>query len=130
MTEHSEPNLFQVQSDGQSQTLSLFKGSHSAEIFFGADRYEISAIDPLAVGAHAEEGSEQISAPMPGLIKSILSQDAASLKKGDAILILEAMKMEHRLVAQQDGVLAEVFCAEGDQVEEGTILARMEYKDE
>ena len=52
------------------------------------------------------------------------------MKEGDRLAILEAMKMEHSLEAARDGVVAEVLCADGDQVEAGAPLIRLEDEEE
>ena len=54
---------------------------------------------------------------------------AATVTKGDPLVVLEAMKMEHILTAPRDGRIAEVLVAEGDQVADGTTLVRLEGED-
>ncbi|MGE0186638.1 MAG: biotin carboxylase N-terminal domain-containing protein [Hyphomonadaceae bacterium] len=71
-------------------------------------------------------GDGAILSPMPGKIVSVAAKAGAKLKKGDAILVLEAMKMEHTLVAPFDGKLAELNAKAGAQVSEGVVLARLE----
>jgi 3-methylcrotonyl-CoA carboxylase alpha subunit len=66
---------------------------------------------------------------MPGLVKLVQAAAGQVVAKGDAMLILEAMKMEHTLTAPRDGKVAEVLAAEGDQVTDGTLLLRMEPDD-
>lgn len=70
-------------------------------------------------------GAVKVSAPMPGKIITVKKSSGASVKKGEVILILEAMKMENEIVAPQDGVIASVDVAAGDAVEAGDILATM-----
>ena len=70
-------------------------------------------------------GSVKITAPMPGKIVAVKAQAGASVKKGDAVLVLEAMKMENEICAAQDGVIASVEVAVGDMVEGGDVLATM-----
>ena len=62
---------------------------------------------------------------MPGLVKLVRVAAGASVKKGAALLVLEAMKMEHTISAPHDGVIAEI-ASEGSQVSEGAVLARFE----
>ena len=76
---------------------------------------------PKAAGA----GAIKVNAPMPGKILSVKAQAGASVKKGDAVLVLEAMKMENEICAAQDGVIASVEVAVGDMVEGGDVLATM-----
>jgi acetyl/propionyl-CoA carboxylase alpha subunit len=63
---------------------------------------------------------------MPGKIVSVTAKAGANLKKGDAILVLEAMKMEHTLTAPFDGKLTELNAKPGAQVSEGVLLAKLE----
>ena len=63
---------------------------------------------------------------MPGLVRTIDVQPGAAVAKGDRLAVLEAMKMEHALLAARDGVVAEVLAAAGDQVTAGAALVRLE----
>lgn len=70
-------------------------------------------------------GSVKVEAPMAGKIISLAVGVGASVKKGDTILIMEAMKMENAIPAPQDGVIASVDVAVGDSVESGKVLATL-----
>ena len=71
-----------------------------------------------------------VEAPMPGLVKAVFAKAGQEVKQGDRLAILEAMKMEHSLTAARDGVVAEVLVADGDQVEAGAPLVRLEEEEE
>jgi acetyl/propionyl-CoA carboxylase alpha subunit len=77
----------------------------------------------------ATAGDGAILSPMPGKIVSVAAKAGAKLKKGDPILVLEAMKMEHTLTAPFDGKLAELNAKAGAQVSEGVLLAKLEKED-
>ena len=62
---------------------------------------------------------------MPGKILAIKANEGQTVKKGEVILILEAMKMENEIVAPQDGTVASVNVAVGDSVEAGAVLATL-----
>ena len=62
---------------------------------------------------------------MPGKIVAVKAQAGASVKKGDAVLVLEAMKMENDIVAPQDGTVASINVTAGQSVESGAVLATM-----
>lgn len=83
-------------------------------------------IDPLAQAAGAQGDGNLIEAPMPGLVREVFASVGQTVTKGDKLAILEAMKMEHSLLAARDGVVAEVLAAAGDQVEAGAALVRLE----
>jgi propionyl-CoA carboxylase alpha chain/3-methylcrotonyl-CoA carboxylase alpha subunit len=74
----------------------------------------------------AQAGSGQLSAPMPGRIVQVSGKVGDVLVKGQALVTLEAMKMEHALTAPFDGTVAELSVQVGDQVSEGKILAKIE----
>jgi 3-methylcrotonyl-CoA carboxylase alpha subunit len=62
---------------------------------------------------------------MPGRIASLSAAVGAAVTRGQTLVTLEAMKMEHALVAPYDGAVTEVRCAVGDQVTEGALLVRL-----
>lgn len=70
-------------------------------------------------------GSVPVTAPMPGKILGVKMQAGAAVKRGQVILILEAMKMENEIVAPQDGTIASINVAVGDMVEPGATLATL-----
>ena len=73
-------------------------------------------------GLDLDAGSGSLAAPMPGRVIKLFVQPGAKVKKGDALLILEAMKMEHTITAPADGTVKEVHFADGEQVLEGAQL--------
>ena len=83
-------------------------------------------IDPLHRDASATGDGNLIVAPMPGLVKVVTAKAGQVVQSGDRLAVLEAMKMEHSLLAARDGVIAEVLVSEGDQVEAGAALIRLE----
>ena len=86
---------------------------------------QIIAIDLLATPAkrHAEVG--RLTAPMPGKVVSFAVKAGDKVKQGQALAVMEAMKMEHTIAAPADGVVAELLYAPGDQVAEGAELLKL-----
>jgi len=80
-----------------------------------------------AAGADASDGA--ILSPMPGRIIAVSVTAGAAVAKGQKLLTLEAMKMEHSLVAPFDGIVATLDAIEGGQVSEGALLAKIEKAD-
>ena len=70
-------------------------------------------------------GSVAVTAPMPGKILGVKLPAGTAVKRGQVILILEAMKMENEIVAPQDGTIASINVAVGDMVEPGATLATL-----
>lgn len=81
---------------------------------------------PAAAPAAGSAGSVEITAPMPGKILSVKASVGQEVKKGEVILLLEAMKMENEVVAPQDGKVASINVASGAMVESGDVLATMD----
>ena len=82
---------------------------------------------PKAAAAPAAggQGAIKVSAPMPGKILGIKANVGDAVKKGDVILVLEAMKMENEIVAPEDGTVASIDVAVGASVEAGNVLATL-----
>jgi 3-methylcrotonyl-CoA carboxylase alpha subunit len=78
-----------------------------------------NAIDGLAAG-------DDIRAPMPGKVLDVKTSVGKAVKRGDALVVMEAMKMEHSLTAPRDGVVAAVNATAGAQTVEGAVLVRLE----
>ncbi len=70
-------------------------------------------------------GSVKVTSPMPGKIVDVKVKVGDAVKRGDVVLILEAMKMENEIVAPEDGTIATVDVAAGASVEAGTVLATL-----
>ena len=75
-----------------------------------------------APAAAAPEGGEQVTAPMPGTILSINVAAGDTVKRGQVLMILEAMKMENEIMCPCDGKVASVNTSKGAAVESGTLL--------
>lgn len=80
------------------------------------------AAKPAASGS---EGSVKVEAPMPGTILDVKTSVGASVKSGDVLCILEAMKMENDIVAPADGTVASIAANKGDSVEAGQIIVTL-----
>ncbi len=77
---------------------------------------------PVAAPAAAPAAGERITAPMPGTILTVNVAAGQAVKKGDVLMILEAMKMENEIMCPRDGVVASVHAEKGGTVESGTLL--------
>ena len=81
---------------------------------------------PAAVpAATGSAGSVVVSAPMPGKILSVKTEVGASVKKGDVLIVLEAMKMENEIMAPSDAVVSSVSVSAGSTVEAGAVLCTL-----
>lgn len=119
--EHSSPA-----SDKFSNRFALWPGH--VTIFEDGHAHSFIVADPFAAAAEAETGSASMRAPMPGLTKVVMAAKGDAVKKGQPLLILEAMKMEHTIAAPHDGVIDDIV-AQGEQVTDGTVLVRFVEED-
>ena len=76
-----------------------------------------------AVGGPIPEGAITVKAPMPGKISALKAEAGKAVKRGDIILVLEAMKMQNDITATADGTLHEIRVNPGDNVKTGDVLA-------
>jgi len=71
-------------------------------------------------------GLSRVEAPLPGTIFKVIVKEGDTVKKGDTILILEAMKMENNILAEKDGFIKKLNVSEGDAVLQGDLLVEIE----
>ncbi len=88
----------------------------------GPQRLRLHYLDPLAAEAGEEEAELRLTAPLPGKLVQVAVEVGQQVAKGDLLLVLEAMKMEHRIVAPHDGVIESVGGATGDFVPAAAVL--------
>ena len=100
-------------------------GEDPLYVFEGGDVREFD-FNPKVGAAHVAASDGAILSPMPGKIVSVAVEAGQSVTKGQTLLTLEAMKMEHALAAPFDGVVAELSAVAGGQVSEGVVLVRLE----
>ncbi|MHB8528779.1 MAG: ATP-binding protein [Caulobacteraceae bacterium] len=126
-----EPRLAEVPSDAARGDASPAKVARvgGQTLLFHAGAVFVLALEPdIAEIAAAGSADGVVRAPMPGRIVQVSVKVGEAVTAGQAILVLEAMKMEHALLAPAKGEIAEILCREGDQVGEGAALARVVAK--
>ena len=92
------------------------------------DKAEIKTPAPKAeapAAAPAPAGAQTVAAPMPGTILKVNVSNGQAVKKGDVLMILEAMKMENEIMAPCDATVSSVNVANGASVETGTVLCTL-----
>ncbi len=92
-------------------------------VFAGGATFNFAIDDPFSRAAETAIGAASLRAPMPGLVKIVRVAVGDTVRKGEALLVLEAMKMEHTIAAPHDGTIAEIS-PEGAQIVDGTVLVR------
>lgn len=88
------------------------------------DKYD-DLLREMGIDITAGKKVNDLKAPMPGLVLNVLVSDGQSVAKGDAILVLEAMKMENIIKAPADGVIKKVAVVKGDKVEKNQVMITM-----
>ena len=115
--------------DGRRISAGVVPIGAQRHVFLGGAIHVLERHDPLAIefGAGAEGG--RLTAPMPGKIVALLVKPGSRIEKGQPLLILEAMKMEHTIKAPNSGTVTGFNFAVGDQVAEGDALVAVETED-
>ncbi len=110
---------------GDRHVLTVYLRGNRYSVFGAGGAATLTRIDPLATaGEHAAEGGG-LTAPMPGKLISFLAKAGDSVKRGQPLAVMEAMKMEHTISAPRDGQVLELLFAAGDQVTEGAALLKL-----
>ncbi|MFM8609996.1 MAG: biotin carboxylase N-terminal domain-containing protein [Burkholderiaceae bacterium] len=110
---------------GQRLRTQAYRVGDEVHVFTAAGAARIVQVDLLAhAGESAAEGG-RLSAPMPGKVVSFAVKAGDKVSKGQALAVMEAMKMEHTIAAPADGTVAELLYAPGDQVDEGAELLKL-----
>ncbi|MCW5628207.1 MAG: acetyl/propionyl/methylcrotonyl-CoA carboxylase subunit alpha [Rhodoferax sp.] len=110
---------------GQRHVVRVYRLGEQVHVFAPHGATRILDVDLLdhAGDAHGEAG--RLTAPMPGKVLSFTVKVGDKVSKGQALAVMEAMKMEHTIAAPADGTVAEILYAPGDQVGEGAELLTM-----
>ena len=95
-------------------------------VFGEEGRRVFSLFDPADATADEADAAGDLTAPMPGKVTHVHVKAGAAVKRGQSLLVLEAMKMEHTIAAPADGTVTEIRCRAGDQVEDGVPLVIFE----
>ena len=114
-----------LQLGDRRERLNIYAKGPEAHVFSRLGATQIIAIDPLAHAADTPSEGGRLTAPMPGKVVSFAVKAGDAVTRGQALAVMEAMKMEHTIAAPADGVVEELLYAPGDQVTEGAELLRI-----
>jgi acetyl/propionyl-CoA carboxylase alpha subunit len=118
---------FDAPLDGDARSVATLPLHDGAILFANGEAYLASPPRSRGLG-EAAAGDGRIVAPMPGRVVSVHVAEGETVAKGQRLMVLEAMKMEHALAAPFDGVVDHLAAKTGDQVTEGAVLARLGTK--
>ena len=127
-----EPNVFLLKHEGRIYEVYVSPGTAGAShVRLGAAEFEISVHDPKRLrgsgsGHEQGEGLAEIKTAMPGKVVRVLVESGAEVKKGDGIIVVEAMKMQNEIRSPKDGIAKEIRVSVGSTVNAGEILAVIE----
>ena len=108
--------------DAARRSLSVVRFGGSEHVFMDGGCHVLFRIDPLTMTAAATAGAAGLRSPMPGRVIELLATVGAEVAKGTALLVLEAMKIEHTIVAPEAGTIRAFKVSAGEQVGEGVEL--------
>ncbi len=108
--------------DGARQRATVVAQAQQRTVMLQHRVHTLTHIDPLASVAHVDDTAGSLTSPMPGRIIEVLVEVGAAVTRGQPLLILEAMKMEHTVSAPADGVVEALHFPVGALVEEGVVL--------
>lgn len=111
---------FTLSVNNNNKTILGFKG-HNFELF----RYDVLFNNDFYEAEHKGITSDIIKSPMPGKLIKVLISAGNEVKKGDVLLVVEAMKMENNILASRDATIEEVFVKEGEMVDGSKILIKL-----
>ena len=114
-----------LQFAGQRLTATVYLNNAVAHMFTAQGATQIEVVDLLAHAGVAQAEAGRLTAPMPGKVVSFAVKAGDKVSKGQALAVMEAMKMEHTIAAPLDGVVQELLYAPGDQVSEGSELLKL-----
>jgi 3-methylcrotonyl-CoA carboxylase alpha subunit len=112
--------------DDEMLAANVVRGGNNVDVFWRGERHALELHDPWLAEVAADVHGGGLAAPMPGKVIAVMVQAGAKVERGAPLLIMEAMKMEHTIMAPAAGAVKEVLYGVGDQVAEGAELIRFE----
>ena len=117
--------------DGRQFLLTHHREGKTHSVSFGEGEVQLELLDPLALRAETtvkdeRTGSANVRAIMPGRVVRIMIEAGGEVKRGQGLLILEAMKMENEITAPHDGRVRTIHVQAGQTVENGADLVELE----
>ncbi|WDZ79521.1 acetyl/propionyl/methylcrotonyl-CoA carboxylase subunit alpha (plasmid) [Ensifer adhaerens] len=111
---------------GAQHDFRFLREGEQITLFLNGDTHVLRLPDALGAGHSSEVADDEVSAPMPGIVKLIRVRPGDAVEKGQALAVMEAMKMELTLSASRAGVVESVLVGEGEQVSAGAVLVMLQ----
>ncbi|MEM7238325.1 MAG: acetyl/propionyl/methylcrotonyl-CoA carboxylase subunit alpha [Pseudomonadota bacterium] len=113
---------FSVRSAAGEARLRAIRTGSVVTVFDGAETVSFTLLKRLSDADVGASGGDAVQAPMSGVVKAVHAVEAQAVRRGEPLMIIEAMKMEHTLTAPRDGVIAAIHARPGEQVDEAALL--------
>ena len=118
------PGLYRVDDGGRAWTVAIAGPPENRWVW--VDGF-VARLDPPSTGrSRGRTSTEELSAPMPATVVKVMVEIGATVKRGDTLLMLEAMKMELPIRAPRDGIVKAINCQAGELVQPGSHLLELE----
>jgi 3-methylcrotonyl-CoA carboxylase alpha subunit len=108
--------------DGVRKQITVLEHGAETAVFLDGESWRLTEVDLLAARAGEDPTAGRLTAPMPGRVTQLMVEPGTNVRRGQPLIVIEAMKMEHTVTAPADGVVEAVRFAPGDLVEEGAEL--------
>ena len=118
--------VLQVERDGLRQQHQAIRRGDNLYLHYAGELRSIQRVDPIAEVEASHQHHGGLTAPMNGSIVRVLVEAGQQVEAGTALVVLEAMKMEHSIRATHAGTVKALYCSEGEMVSEGTVLVELD----
>ncbi|MEE9453779.1 MAG: acetyl/propionyl/methylcrotonyl-CoA carboxylase subunit alpha [Paracoccaceae bacterium] len=122
-------NLMRWRHENQTSLLHYSIAGNEITLFREGRIERIDIVDNFSTIEENTSHNDTLVSPMPGVIKLVKAQAGSKVIKGEILLVVEAMKMEHTIVSVRDGIIADVFASLNQQVNAGEVLLTLEQQD-
>ncbi|MEO8386029.1 MAG: biotin/lipoyl-containing protein, partial [Betaproteobacteria bacterium] len=112
--------------NGHAESALVLANGNNISILFADARHTLRLVDPFLFEGESDANTGRLTAMMPGRVVKVMAKVGESVKKGQALIIMEAMKMEHTIVSPRDGVVERVAFNENDLVPADAVLFAFE----
>jgi biotin carboxyl carrier protein len=112
--------------DGRISPYARALADNTQIVRFEGRTFDIGLVDPRAEGGGVGGGLDVVRAPMPGRVVAVHTSSGAIVKRGEALVTIESMKLQMALAAPRDGVIAALPRSEGETIEKDEIVVRLE----
>ncbi len=118
--------VYRVDHDGRSDIVYVAGSADGKWAFWNGHQFRAQGSSSPARSKRRHSARESVEAPMPATVIKVMVEVGASVKKGDTLVLIEAMKMELPIRAHADAVVTAVHCRDGARVDAGAVLVDLE----